>query len=126
MGQENKAGLAQWIRKNWILAAVFVVVLVGGLAYLGARSASQASAGPFSGPSTVGSANSGSGTSDPYAGIKQEVLSLYRSNYKDNSPDLTVEVQSYGCHMGVTVMKAGKAVKSFAYFGRGQIFETNY
>lgn len=118
MDQGNETGLAHWFHKNWFLAAIFLVVLIGALAFLGARNATRAGTGSLSGSSAAGS-------SDSYAGIKTEVLRFYRLNYKDDSPGLTVAVQNYGCHMGVTVMKAGKALKSFAYFGPGQIFDLN-
>ncbi|MCR4403119.1 MAG: hypothetical protein NUW12_10175 [Firmicutes bacterium] len=63
---------------------------------------------------------------DPFADIRQEVLTYYRSRYRDDDPGVSTQVTDYGCHVGVDVVKDGKVVKSFAYFGEGQFYEQDW
>ncbi|NPV53232.1 MAG: hypothetical protein HPY71_06890 [Firmicutes bacterium] len=122
MSTRNDSGLLQWLRPRRVYILAFIVVVAGGALYFdlqsptrSARESSKVNASP--------GVSAQQNTKAPYDSIKQEVLSHYRSKYKDNDPGLTAEVVSYGCHMEVYIIKGGKVIKSFAYFGQGQFYE---
>lgn len=119
----------EWLRRAWPYALAFAVVLAAGVLYVGPRGLTRSERGLLG--SSAGSSASPGGfaresAADLFASIKQEVLTYYRSKYNDNDPGLSAEVANYGCHVGVYVVKGGKVVKSFAYFGRGQFYEQNW
>ncbi|MGE5572093.1 MAG: hypothetical protein ACM3ZU_03605 [Bacteroidota bacterium] len=119
----------EWLRRAWPYALLCIVVSAAGALYVGPRGLTRperallgSSAGSSASP--IGLARESA--SDPLASVKQEVLTYYRSKYRDNDPGLSTEVVNYGCHVGVYVVKDGKVIKSFAYFGRGQFYEQNW
>ncbi|HHY46435.1 MAG TPA: hypothetical protein GX506_03950 [Firmicutes bacterium] len=125
MSNRNDSRLLQWLHTGRVYILIFTVVLAGGALYFSLQSPTrsmrespQVNASPgISAPQN---------TKDPYDSIKQEVLAYYRSKYNDNDPRMTAEVVSYGCHVEVHIVKGGKAVKSFAYFGQGQFYEQTW
>lgn len=125
MSNRNASGLLQWLRTSRVYILVFVVVLALGALYFNPQSPTRSvRRSPEVNASPAVSAEQN--TKDPYDSIKQEVLAYYRSKYKDNDPWMTAEVVSYGCHAEVYIVKGGKVVKSFAYFGQGQFFEQTW
>ncbi len=122
MGNKESPGLRRWLRTRWAYVLAVAIALNGGALYLGIRGFTLSGAG-LAETSSIPEASAQEAAVDPYAGVKQEVLTYYRSRYGDDDPALTVEVVSYGCHLGAHVVKSGKVIKSFAYYGRGLLYE---